>query len=76
MDLFSGTAGAVLSVTIPQDPKTGKNRGYAFVEMSNELEAEQAVRDLNGHDIGGRAMAITVVEKLQGKRKWYKFGAS
>jgi RNA recognition motif-containing protein len=74
-ELFSTTAGSVLSVTIPQDERTGQNRGYAFVEMSTDLDAEQAVKELNGSDVDGRSMAMSVVEKLQGKRKWYMFGA-
>jgi cold-inducible RNA-binding protein len=74
-ELFSASAGAVLSVTIPKDERTGCNRGYAFVEMSTDLDAEQAVKELNGSDVDGRSMAMSVVEKLQGKRKWYMFGA-
>jgi RNA recognition motif-containing protein len=72
-NLFSATAGPVNSVDIPQNPKTGKNRGYALVEMNTDLDAEQAVRDLDGAELGGRVMAISVVERTQTKRKWYKF---
>ena len=72
-DLFSKTAGAVLSISIPADAKSGKNKGYAFVEM-NDLEAEKAVVDLEGMSVQGRALAISLVEKLQKKFKWYKLG--
>ncbi len=75
LELFAETTGAVLSVSIPLDPKTGKNRGYAFVEM-DEADAEKAIGDLNGRFLAGRAIAISVVEKLQKKFKWYKLGLS
>jgi RNA recognition motif-containing protein len=74
-ELFSSTAGAVVSVTIPKDERTGQNRGYAFIEMSTDTEADLAVKALNGTDVGGRSMSMSVVEKLQGKRKWYQFGS-
>jgi len=74
-NLFSGTAGSVNSISIPLHPKTGKNRGYALVEMNNALEAEQAVRDLSGVMLDGRLMAISVVERTVSNHKWYQFWA-
>jgi RNA recognition motif-containing protein len=74
-ELFATATGAVLSVTIPRDERTGQNRGYAFVEMASEVEAEEAVKVLNGTEVGGRSMSMSVVKKEQAKPKWYKFGA-
>ena len=73
-ELFAGTAGVVTSVSIPAAP-SGKNRGYALVEMKNDSEAEQAMVDLNGVSIDGRAMSLTMVPKEQVQKKWYQFGS-
>ena len=73
-DCFMGTAGQVNAVSIPRDPRTGKARGFAFVDMRNHLEAEQAVADLNGHCINGRAVNMSLTEPKQVQRKWYQFG--
>lgn len=72
-EFFAGTAGEVFSVTIPLEVKTGKNRGYAFIEMSSDT-VEQAIMDLNGRAIGGRAASMSLVEKIEVTRKWYQFG--
>lgn len=68
--LFSATAGVIVSVAIPFDPKTNKHRGYAFVEMESGLQAQQAVTDLNGASMDGRAIVCTIVEP-PAKRKWF-----
>jgi len=69
-ELFSGIAG-VVSVSIPLDPKSLKNRGYAFVEMQTPVQAEQAAVDLHGTEVDGRAITCTVVDP-PGKPKWYE----
>jgi RNA recognition motif-containing protein len=52
----------VLSVDLPKDPRTGTNRGYAFVEMGSSSEAADAVTNLNGHDVSGRRLNLTLAE--------------
>ncbi len=77
-ELFEQTVGTVISVNIPKDPRTGYNRGYAFVEMGNSGEAEEAVSSLNGQDISGRRLNLTLAEQPGQKkaaRKWYQFGS-
>lgn len=73
-EMFSATVSPVLGVSIPLDPKTGRNRGYALVEMNNDLDAEQAIRDLSGTLVEGRAMSFCLVEQAPVERKWYNFG--
>ena len=55
--LFSAY-GAVERVSIPTDRDTGRARGFAFVEMSNATEADQAITALNGTNFGGRAISV------------------
>lgn len=52
--------GTVVSCSIPTDRETGRKRGFAFVEMSNQAEAEAAIRGLNGKDLDGRQLAVSV----------------
>jgi RNA recognition motif-containing protein len=75
-DLFSETVGTIVSITIPKDPKTGNCRGYAFVEMAGPIETKAAIDRLNGQELAGRAIALTLSESApKSKRKWYQFGA-
>jgi RNA recognition motif-containing protein len=56
-ELFS-QAGAVQEVTLMQDRFTGKSRGFAFVTMSADEEAQHAISKLNGHSIEGRQLTV------------------
>ena len=50
--------GAVESVNVITDRDTGQPRGFAFVEMSNANEAKQAISQLNGTELRGRALNV------------------
>jgi RNA recognition motif-containing protein len=50
--------GEVASAKILSDRETGRSRGFGFVEMPNQREAEEAIAQLNGKDLGGRALRI------------------
>ncbi len=51
-------AGAVETVKVVRDMATGRARGFAFVEMSTEEEAQRAILELNEHDLGGRRLTV------------------
>ena len=53
-----GAFGEVSSVKILIDRETGRSRGFGFVEMPNQSEAETAIIQLNGKELGGRALRI------------------
>jgi cold-inducible RNA-binding protein len=50
--------GAVERVSLMTDRDTGRSRGFAFVEMTDSHEADQAISGLNGTDLGGRAINV------------------
>lgn len=50
--------GTVERVSIITDRDTGKARGFAFVEMTNDSEADKAIAALNGSDLDGRTLNI------------------
>jgi len=56
-ELFS-RAGSVESVTVMRDQATGRARGFAFVEMGSDEEAQQAIRELNASQMGGRSLTV------------------
>ncbi|HEY1808475.1 MAG TPA: RNA-binding protein [Acidobacteriaceae bacterium] len=51
--------GAVESASLAMDRGTGQSRGFAFVEMTNDNEAEAAIAALNGVEMGGRSLAVS-----------------
>jgi cold-inducible RNA-binding protein len=50
--------GTVERVNIVTDRDSGQSRGFAFVEMSERRDAENAIASLNGADLNGRAMNV------------------
>src|ERR1700741_3735148 len=56
-DLF-GRAGKVESVRVMRDAATGRARGFAFVEMATDEEAQKAAAELNQYQMGGRALPV------------------
>jgi cold-inducible RNA-binding protein len=50
--------GTVESVQIIMDRDTGRSKGFGFVEMKTDQEAQAAITALNGQDAGGRAMTV------------------
>src|SRR3954469_15434642 len=57
-ELFS-QAGAVQEVTLMQDKFTGKSRGFAFVTMGSEQDAQNAIAKINGQTIEDRTLAVS-----------------
>jgi RNA recognition motif-containing protein len=50
--------GEVSSVKVLMDRETGRSRGFGFVEMPNQSEAEIAVVEVNGKEVGGRPLRV------------------
>lgn len=56
-ELFS-RAGSVESVSVVRDQATGRARGFAFIEMGSDEEAQTAIRELNAVQVGGRNLTV------------------
>src|SRR2546428_215738 len=52
------THGKVESVSLITDRDTGRSKGFGFVEMTDDAEAEKAIAAVNGRDVGGRVLAV------------------
>jgi cold-inducible RNA-binding protein len=55
--LFSGT-GTVTSVSLIKDRSTDRSKGFAFIEMSSQSEAEEAIKSLNGTSLDNREIKV------------------
>lgn len=55
--------GAVSRAQVITDRDTGRSRGFGFVEMDNDDEAQQAIEALDGSDVGGRQIKVNVARE-------------
>jgi RNA recognition motif-containing protein len=53
-----GESGTVISSNIIEDRETGRSRGFGFIEMSSNEEAQSAISALNGKEVDGRALTV------------------
>lgn len=60
--------GQVTEVHIVSDRFTGQARGFAFVEMPNDAEADAAIQALNGSQMGGRTLTVNEAREREGGR--------
>jgi len=58
-------AGAVESAVVIMDKMTGRSKGFGFVEMSNDNEAEAAINMWNGKDFEGRTITVNEARPLE-----------
>ena len=53
-------AGEVKEVALITDRATGRSKGFGFVEMTTQADAEKAIQLLNNHDMGGRPLMVSI----------------
>jgi len=63
-DLFSAH-GTVESAKVISDRMTGRSRGFGFVEMSSQAEAQEAINKLNGTQLDGRSLTVNEAKPQQ-----------
>ena len=65
--------GQVSSAKVITDRESGKSRGFGFVEMESNTHATQAMEKLNGKEIEGRTISVTLAREKQSrpdKKRW------
>ncbi|HCL87275.1 RNA-binding protein [Pulveribacter sp.] len=70
--------GAVNSAKVMMERDTGRSKGFGFVEMGSDAEAQAAIDGLNGKSVEGRAMTVNVARPMEprtgGDRGGYRGG--
>ena len=66
--------GEVQEVTVVRDRETGRSRGFGFVEMPTSAEAEAAISNLNGKEMGGRTLTVNEARARQPRGPGGGFG--
>ena len=65
-DLFAQNGRSVTEVRLVTDRETGRPRGFGFVEMGSQEDADSAIRDLNGFQFGGRPLTVNEARERVG----------
>src|SRR5580704_8812916 len=60
-------AGAVASASIIMDKMTGRSRGFGFVEMENDADAQKAIEMWNNQDFGGRKLTVNEAKPMEAR---------
>ena len=68
--------GRIERVTVVRDRDTGQPRGFAFVEMSNQVEAEKAISMFNGRSMGQREMKVSLARPREDRGGGGGFGGN
>ena len=58
LETLFAESGSVTSVTIIMDRFSGRSRGFGFIEMGSEEDAQAAIEKLNGYEFEGRALTV------------------
>jgi cold-inducible RNA-binding protein len=74
-DLFA-QAGTVDSVNLVRDQATGRARGFAFIEMSTDAEAQTAITTLHEHELGGRKLTVNEARPKPARAGGFDGGSS
>ena len=62
-----GEVGTVESATIIMDKMTGRSKGFGFVEMSNDDEAQAAITKWNGQELSGRRLTVNEARPMEAR---------
>ena len=59
--------GAVQSAKVMMERDTGRSKGFGFVEMSSDVEAQAAINGLHGKSVGGRDLTVNVARPMEAR---------
>src|SRR3990172_8637406 len=74
-DLFS-PHGAVESAKVISDKYTGQSKGFGFVEMKNDEDAQKAIAALNGTDLNGRKIVVNEARPMESRERGDRGGGN
>jgi RNA recognition motif-containing protein len=72
-DAFS-SFGAVVSAKVMMERDTGRSKGFGFVEMSSDAEAQAAIGGVNGQPIGGRNLVVNEARPMESRPRTGGYG--
>ena len=59
--------GNVTSAKVMMERDTGRSKGFGFVEMGNDAEAQQAIAGMNGQSLGGRSLVVNEARPMEAR---------
>ena len=59
--------GSVSSAKVMMERDTGRSKGFGFVEMGSDAEAQAAIRGMNGHNVGGRDLVVNEARPMEAR---------
>ncbi len=62
-----GQFGAVTSAKVMMDRETGRSKGFGFVEMGSDAEAQAAISGMNGQSLGGRSVVVNEARPMESR---------
>jgi RNA recognition motif-containing protein len=61
--------GKVASAIIIKDRDSGQSKGFGFVEMEDDAEAQEAIKSMNGKEVGGRSLTVNEARPQEDRRR-------
>jgi cold-inducible RNA-binding protein len=62
-----GQFGSVASAKVMMERETGRSKGFAFVEMGSDAQAQAAIAGMNGHSLGGRSITVNEARPMEAR---------
>lgn len=59
--------GTVRSAKVMMDRDSGRSKGFGFVEMGSDAEAQAAIQAMNGHEVGGRGLVVNEAKPMEAR---------
>ena len=71
-----GQFGQVTSAKVMMERETGRSKGFGFVEMGNDAEAQAAITGMNGQSMGGRSVVVNEARPMEQRPRGFGGGGS
>ena len=68
LEQFFAEQGKVVSATVIKDKFSGQSKGFGFVEMEDQTEGQNAIKNLNGKELNGRSVTVNEARPQEDRR--------